>query len=60
MNYLDACLGQFGSLGELFSGINVGVLGPLKGALKLFQLVRSECGTRSSLFPFQRDSWLGV
>lgn len=56
---LHSRLGQFGLLGELFSGVDVGVLGAAEGPLQGLQLFAGEGRAGSSLFAFQSDSGFG-
>lgn len=45
-------------LGELFSGVNIWILGAFEGSFEFFQLLSAESCAGSALFAFQRDSWL--
>lgn len=58
--HLNSSLGEFGSLGELFSGVNVRVLRSFESLFQLVELVSRESRPGPSLFPFQRDPWLAV
>lgn len=53
MSNLHTSLGEFGPLSELFSGVDVGVVRPLKSFLQLLQLFGREGGTTASLLPLQ-------
>ena len=60
MTYLDPRFGEFGSLRQFFPGVNIRILRPLKGLLQLIQLIGREGRPRPALFPFERNSGLGL
>ena len=53
--HLYPCLTELGPLAELLPGVDVGVLGPLKGLLQLIQLVSCECCSRPPLLALISD-----
>lgn len=58
--YLHPCLGEFGPLCELLSGVDVGVVRPFEGPLQLLQLLGRERGATAALLPLQRQIGLGL
>lgn len=53
--YLDPGLSQFGPLGQLLSGVDVGVVGSLESLLQLLQLLCCERCPTPALLPLQRE-----
>ena len=51
---------QLGALGQLFPGVDVGVVGPFESALQLLQLLRRESSATPPLLPFDFQPGLGV
>lgn len=52
-SYLDPGLGELSPLCQLLPGVDVGVVGPLKGPFQLLQLLRREGGPTAPLLPLQ-------
>ena len=51
LSYLHPGLCEFGPLGELLPGVDVGVVCPLEGPLQLLQLLCGEGGPTAPLLP---------
>lgn len=55
LSYLNPGLCELGPLGELLPGVDVRVVGPLKGPLQLLQLLCCKGGPTASLLPLKRQ-----
>ena len=58
--YLYPGLGQFGPLGQLLPGVDVGVVGPLERLLQLPQLLGAEVSPTAALLPLHGKPGLGL
>jgi len=56
--HLNAGLGEFGALGQLLPGVDVGILGPVEGPFQFVHLLRCERRPMAALLLFQRKARL--
>lgn len=55
MYYLHSRLSEFSHLGQLFSGVNIRVMGSFESLLQFFQLLGRKRGTTSALLPLEGE-----
>lgn len=58
--YLDSSFCEFGTLGQLFSGVNVRILSPVKGLFELIHLLCRESSSMTALLLLQGQTGLGI